>query len=68
MTVVPTKSEEFSKLIEYLRKAQEASAMLAHLNNDSTKGRGIAMGWLHVENQLKMTVAAVTALAMKGLQ
>lgn len=67
MTTIPTKSDEFAKLIENLRHAQENASMLAHLNNDSTKGRNIAIGWLHVENQLKMTVAAVTALATKGL-
>jgi aromatic ring-cleaving dioxygenase len=67
---IPTKSEEFAKLIEHLRKAQEASAMLAHLNNaDGDKmGALIARGWLGVEEMLKMTVHNVTQLATKGLQ
>lgn len=66
---IPTKGDEFSKLIENLRHAQENAAMLAHLsNNDGARGRRIAIGWLGVEQQLKLTVAAVTVLATKGLQ
>ena len=42
--------------------------MLAHLYRDDTKGRKMAIGWLAVEQQLKLTVSAVTALATKGLQ
>lgn len=65
---VPSKGEEFAKLIEYLRKAQESAAMLAHLNNaDGDKmGRLLARGWLGVEEMLKMTVHNVTKLATKG--
>jgi hypothetical protein len=66
---IPTKGEEFTKLIEHLRLGQEAAAMLAHLsNNDGSKGRKLAMGWLAVEQQLKLAVLAVTALATRGLQ
>lgn len=68
MVSVPTTGEEFAKLIENLRHAQEAAAMLAHLHNAQSKGRKIAIGWLGVEQQLKLTVLAVTALATKGLQ
>ncbi len=67
---IPTKSEEFSKLIEYIRKAQEAAAMLAHLNNadGDTAGRHIAKGWLGIEELLKRMVSQVTKLATRGLQ
>jgi len=63
---IPTKGDEFAKLIEHLRKAQEASAMLAHLERDHNKR--LAIGWLGVEQQLKLTVQAVTMLATKGIQ
>jgi aromatic ring-cleaving dioxygenase len=66
---IPTKGEEFAKLIEYLRLAAESAAMLAHLaNNDGAKGRRMAIGWLGVEQTLKLTVKAVTDMATKGLQ
>lgn len=69
MTSVPTEGEEFAKLIEYLRKAQESAAMLAHLaNNHGTKGRRRAIGWLAVEQQFKLTQQTVTALAQSKLQ
>ena len=64
---VPTDGEEFSKLTEYLRKAQEAAAMLAHLAQANDK-RKRAIGWLAVSEQLKLTVKACTELAMKNLQ
>ena len=66
MVTLPTKGDEFAKLIEHLRKAQEAAAMLAHLNRDDS--RKMAIGWLAVEQQLKLSVHACTALATKGLQ
>lgn len=66
---IPTKGETFAKLTEHLRLAQEDAAMMAHLINEGdTRSRNVAIGWLHVENQLKLTVHAVTALATKGLQ
>ena len=68
MISMPTRGDEFAKLIEHLRLGQEAAAMLAHLYRDDTKGRKMAIGWLAVEQQLKLTVTAVTALATKGLQ
>lgn len=66
MVSIPTRGETFAKMIEYLRKAQEEAAMLAHLNRDDH--RVLAIGWLGVEQQLKLTVIACTQLATKGLQ
>lgn len=62
---IPTKSEEYTKLIEHLRLAQEACAMLAHLNNaDGDKMGGLlARGWLGVEEMLKKMQWQVTQLA-----
>lgn len=67
---IPTKAEKYNELIEYLRKAQEASAMLAHLSNaDGDKmGRLIARGWLGIEELLKRMIHQVTQLATgKGI-
>lgn len=68
MVNVPTKGETFSKLLEHLRLAQEDAAMLAHLANTESKGRRLAVGWIGVSEQMKLTIHAVTALAQKGLQ
>lgn len=67
---IPTKSEEYTKLIEHLRLAQESAAMLAHLNNaDGDKmGRLLAKGWLGVEELLKKMQHQITQLAMGRLQ
>ena len=58
---LPTKGEEFSKLIEHLRKAQEACAMLAHLHADDDSL--MSRGWLGVEELLKRSQIQVTKLA-----
>jgi hypothetical protein len=63
---IPTKGEEFAKLIEHLRYAQENAAMLAHLHRDDSALT--ARGWLAVSEMLKLTQHNVTKLAMKGLQ
>ena len=69
MISVPTEGEEFAKMLEHLRHAQECAAMLAHLaNNYGAKGRRRAIGWLGVSEQLKLTQHAVTELAKRGLQ
>lgn len=59
---VPTSGEAFAKLIEYLRKAQEEAATIAHLEraNDKTKR---ANGWLKISEALKRMVHVVTQLA-----
>lgn len=67
---VPIKSEEYAKLLEHLRLAQEASAMLAHLNNaDGDKmGATLAHGWLAISEILKKMIWQVTQLATgKGI-
>lgn len=64
---VPTRGESFSKLIEYLRRAQEEAATLAHLYRDdgnTTKSRG----WLVVSEGLKLMQKNCTDIATKGLQ
>jgi len=63
---VPTSGEEFSKLIEFLRKAQEAAAMLAHLEN-ANDNRKMAIGWLGVSEQLGLTVKSVTVFAQRKM-
>jgi hypothetical protein len=63
---IPTKGEQFSILIEHLRKGQEACSMLAHLHRDDSKL--IAQGWLAVGEMLKKTIHNVTTLATRGLQ
>lgn len=64
----PTTGETFGQLIEYLRKAQESSAMLAHLHADDGGSRGKTMhiGWLAVSEGLKLMINNVTKLATKG--
>jgi hypothetical protein len=61
---VPTTGETFAQLIEHLRLAQEAAAMLGHLHadNDPTQSQG----WIAVSEMLKLTVHNVTKLATKG--
>lgn len=63
---IPTKGEEFAKLVEHLHKAQECSAMLAHLHADDSKL--VAQGWMAVSEMMKLTISNVTKLATKGLQ
>lgn len=61
---IPSKAEEFSKLIEHLRKGQEAAAMLGHLHADESPLT--SQGWLAVSEMLKLTIHQVTQLATKG--
>jgi hypothetical protein len=49
---LPTEGETFSKLIEYIRKAQETSATLAHLTRANDHAAA-SKGWLAVSEQLK---------------
>lgn len=65
---IPTKTEVYSQLVEYLRKAQEASAMLSHLNAapGDEKGKLIAKGWLVISEALKLMINQIISLATKG--
>jgi predicted XRE-type DNA-binding protein len=64
---VPSKGETFAQLIEHLRLAQEAAAMLGHLSQ-AHGDRRTGLGWLTVSEGLKVMQANVTELAKKGLQ
>lgn len=61
---LPTKSEKFAELLEYLVKAQEAAAMIAHLTRDDDKLH--AKGWLAISEMFKRTQHQITQLATKG--
>jgi len=63
---IPTRGEEFAKLIEHLRLAQEACAMLAHLNRDDSAL--IAKGWLAIEEMMRLVQGKVIELAKGKLQ
>ena len=68
---VPTTGEEFAKLIEYIRKAQESCATLSHLaglQGHGTRDQGVAKGWLIVSEQLKLMQLTVTKIGMGKLQ
>lgn len=60
---IPTQGETYSRLMEHLRKAQEESAMMAHLlqANDSTR---LAIQWLAVSENFKRMQDQLTKLAM----
>lgn len=63
---IPTKGEEYAKLIEHIRKGQESAAMLAHLHRDDSRVK--ADGWLAVSEALKLMGHKIGQLATKGLQ
>ncbi|HWU39275.1 MAG TPA: hypothetical protein VN203_16645 [Candidatus Acidoferrum sp.] len=62
---IPTKGEKFAELLEHLRKAEEASAMLGHLHADEDPL--MLKGWLAISELLKLTIHNVTKLAARGL-
>jgi len=62
---IPTKGEEFSKIIEYLRKAQESMAMVAHIERDAHPL--VAKGWLAWSEQMGNIVKMVIKFAARGL-
>ena len=64
---VPTQGESYSKLIEYLRKAQEEAATLGHLAS-ANDNRLTALGWLTVSEALKKMQHHITLLAQGKLQ
>ena len=59
---VPTTGEAFARLTEYLRKAQEEAATIAHLEAANDQ-RQRAKGWLSISENLKRMVHVVTMLA-----
>ena len=63
---IPTKGEEYAKLMEHVRLAQESAAMLAHLERDNSRDK--ANGWLTVSEALKLMGYKIGQLATKGLQ
>lgn len=70
MTSIPTISEEYAKMMEHLRLAQESSYMLAHLvrAQGGSKDNAIADGWFSVGELLKRMLFQVTQLAQGRLQ
>lgn len=64
---IPTEGEEYAKLIEYIRKAQESAAMLAHLCKANDKSVA-ARGWLVISEQMKRMQRVVTQIASGKLQ
>jgi len=67
MMGVPTIGEEYSKLMEYLRKAEENAAMIAHLHN-ANDHREMAKLWLKVSENFKQLQHQLTQLATGRLQ
>ena len=61
---LPTRAEVYSELTEYLRKAQEAAAKMAHLTRDEDKLQ--AQGWLGISEMFKNVNKVVIKLATKG--
>jgi hypothetical protein len=63
---VPTTGETYSQLMEHLRKAEEAAAMLAHLHNANDHRRA-AIQWLTVSEGFKKMQVQITQLAIGKL-
>lgn len=71
MMSVPTQGEEYAKLIEFLRQAQESAYTLSHLTramSGSTKDNALADGWFAVGELMKRMQYQVTQLAQGHLQ
>lgn len=67
--MIPTIGEEYAKLCEHLRKAQESAAMLAHLHNaEGLRGTIRAKGWLAISEGMKLMLDQVQKLATGRLQ
>lgn len=63
---IPSEGEEFAKLIEHIRLAQESAAMLAHLTKDNSPS--LSRGWLALSERLKQAQHQITQLAMRKMQ
>jgi hypothetical protein len=59
-----SEADEFSKLVEHLRKGAEAAYMLGHLCADEDKTK--SSGWLGIGQLMERMVIQVTRLATKG--
>jgi hypothetical protein len=59
---IPTTGETYSKLMEYLRKAQEESAMMAHLVKAQGDGE-LSLSWLKVSENFRKMQHVLTSLA-----
>ena len=65
---IPTVSEEYMKLMEHIRKAQESAAMISHLHGDTdNKSRILAKGWLVIAEGLKLMQHKIVQLAQGRL-
>ena len=67
---IPTVAEEYSKMLEHLRLAQESSYMLAHLvrAQGGSKDNAIADGWFSIGELIKRMNHQITQLAQGRLQ
>ena len=67
---IPTAAEEYTKLREYIIKAQESAAMLMHLHRaqGGRKENAIADGWFSVSECLKLMTTQINMLAQGKLQ
>lgn len=64
---LPTEGEEYAKLIEHLRLAQECAATLSHLTGLNDR-KPTSRGWLLVQENLKRMQYVVTEIAKGKLQ
>jgi hypothetical protein len=63
---IPTTGECYARLMEYIRKSQEESAMMAHLVRDDD--RELAKMWLRVSENFRKLQFSITQLAKGRLQ
>jgi hypothetical protein len=64
---IPTEGETYAKIMEYLRKLQEETAMMAHLLKANDKTR-LALAWLAMSEKFKQMQHQFTILAQGRLQ
>lgn len=67
---LPTIAENYSQMLEYLRRLQELAAMNAHLLNteDGHMDRLLAKGWLGTGELFKRMEHTITLMAQGRLQ
>ena len=59
---VPTSGETYARLMEHIRKAQEESAMMAHLSRDNDAVR--AKAWLDISELFRRMQHRLRELAI----